>query len=166
MSGPSWTLPAPDSGASGLPASEQRSQDAVFFGEDIWFEIAAPDVTLGQADYVVTASGDLALATGHDALRQSLIRRLVTNPGEWPTLPSYGVGARLYVKARNTPSVRAELESKIRTQFLRDPRVHSVDLVSVVGLTDGSPGLKISISVTPRGRLRVDRPLSVQVEIR
>lgn len=166
MSGPGWQVPTTSPSYGDVPASEQATQEARFYGSDIWFDIAAPDVQLGEANYVVTAAGDLALATGREALRQSLIRRLITAPGEWATLPDYGVGARAYVKAKNTRSVRAELESKIRAQFLRDPRVHSVDLVTVTQLDDGSPGLKISIQVTPRGRLRTDKPLPVQLEIR
>lgn len=151
--------------ASGLPASEQASQDAVFFGEDIWFDVAGDLTGKGEGNYVITAGGDLQTATGREALRQSLIRRTITSPEEWPTLPGFGVGAGDYVKAKNTPAVRAELEAKIRTQYLRDPRVESVDLVAVWPLENG-PGLKISVNVTPRGRLRTDRPLSVQLEIR
>jgi len=165
MSGPSWFLPTPSGGSSGVPASEQASQDALFYGEDIWHDVATADVN-GEADYVVTSAGDWAVVTGREALRQSLMRRTITNPGEWPTLPDYGVGARQYVKARNTASVRAELESRIRSQYLRDPRVHSVDLVTVAQLADGSPGIVISVLVTPRGRLRTDKPMPVRLEIR
>lgn len=166
MSGPSWTLPTPANGYQGVPSSEIASQDRRFYGRDIYFEIAAPDVALGQANYVTTAAGDWAAVEGREALRQSLIRRLVTSPGEWATKPDYGVGARQYVKARNTASVRKELESRIRAQFMRDPRVLSVDIVTVAQLDDGAPGLKISVQVTPRGRLRTDQPLPVRLEVR
>lgn len=165
MSGPSFLLPNPPSGYQGTPESEQIEQSNRFYGSDIWLDVAAPDVQLGQAKYVTTAAGDWALARGREALRQSLLRRLVTNPGEWQTKPDYGVGARQYVKAKNTSTARAELESRIRTQFARDPRVHSVQLVTLTPLDDGTPGVKISIQVTPRGRLRSDRPLEVQMEV-
>lgn len=165
MPGPMFTIPDPPSGYQGTPESEQLSQDARFYGADIWLNVAAPDVQLGQARYVTTAAGDWALARGREALRQSLSRRLITNPGEWQTKPDYGVGARQYVKAKNTSSARAELESRIRSQFARDPRVHSVDLVTVNRLDDGSPGVKISVKVTPRGRLRADQPLDVVLEV-
>lgn len=166
MSGPSWSLPTPSGGTSGVPSSERAAQEALFFGEDIWFDVATADPIHGQADYVVDPTGDWTAVTGREALRQSLLRRLITSPGEWATVPEYGVGARQYVKARNTRSVRAELESRIKSQFLRDPRVHSVDLVTVDRLDDGSPGVKISVLVTPKGRLRSDKPLPVQLEIR
>jgi phage baseplate assembly protein W len=161
-----WRVPNPPNGASGVPSSEQADQDAKFYGEDIYFDIAAADVTLGEADYVVTADGDWAVVTGREALRQSLLRRLITAPGEWQTKPDYGVGARQYVKAKNTGAVRDELDARIRTQFLRDPRVERVDVVTVAQLDDGSAGLKISVLVTPRGRLRSDQPLPVRLEMR
>lgn len=166
MSGPSWILPSPTSGVSGLPAADVAAGDAAFFGEDIWFDIAAPDVTLGQADYVTTASGDLAVATGREALRQSLLRRFITRPGEMPTLPDYGAGAVDFVKAKNTAATRAELIGILTVQCLRDPRVLSVDTVAVDRLDDGSDGVKISLNVTPRGRLRSDRSLPIHLEIR
>lgn len=165
MSGPSWILPTPPSGSSGVPAAEQASQDARFFGEDVWFDVARVDVN-GEADYVVDAAGDWTVVTGREALRQSLLRRLITSPGEWQTVPDYGVGARQYVKSRNTATVRAELQSRIRSQFLRDARVHSVDMVIVDHLDDGSAGVKISVLVTPRGRLRTDKALPVYLEVR
>lgn len=166
MPGPTFTISDPPSGYQGTPESEQQSQDARFYGVDIWLDIAAPDVTLGQAHYVTTAAGDWAVARGREALRQSLMRRIVTNPGDWQTKPDYGVGARQYVKAKNTSTKRAELESRIRSQFARDVRVHSVDIVTIAELDDGSPGVKISVTVTPRGRLRTDKPLEVSLEVR
>lgn len=166
MSGPGWLLPSPGNGYSSVPASEQASQEARFYGSDVWFDVSKPDEETGEADYVTTPDGDLTLVTGREALRQSLIRRLITEPGEWAMVPEYGVGAVSFVKAKNSPATRAELESRIRSQFLRDPRVHSVDIVTVTPLDDGSPGVKISIQVTPKGRLRTDKPLSVQLEIR
>ena len=165
MPGPTFTVPDPTAGYVGTPESERENQDARFYGSDIWLDVGAPDVELGAAQYVTTAAGDWHLATGREALRQSLLRRLITNPGDWQTKPDYGVGARQYVKAKNTSSVRAELESRIRSQFARDVRVHSVDMVSVYPLDDGTPGLKISILVTPKGRLRSDQPLVVAMEV-
>ena len=165
MPGPSFTITDPPSGYQGTPESEQQAQDARFYGVDVWLNVAAPDVTLGQARYVTTASGDWAVARGREALRQSLLRRLITNPGDWQTKPNYGVGARQYVKAKNTRSARAELESRIRAQFALDVRVHSVDIVTITPLDDGSPGVKISVLVTPRGRLRTDKALEVSMEV-
>lgn len=151
--------------ASGLTSADLAKQEANFGGFDIWFDVSHPDAS-GEANYVITPAGDLTIVTGREALRQSLIRRTLTSPGEWATLPGYGVGAKDYVKGRNTPAARAELESRIRAQYLRDHRVARVDLVTVTPLDDGSPGIKISVTVTPRGRLRSDQPLPVHLELR
>jgi len=151
--------------ASGLSASDLAAQTAGLFGTDIWLDVSRPDAS-GEANYVITPTGDLTLVMGREALRQSLIRRTITNPGEWRTLPNYGVGARQYVKGQNTPAKRAELESRIRANYLQDPRVLTVDTAIVTPLDDGSQGIRISVTVTPKGRLRSDQPMPVMVEIR
>lgn len=164
MIAPSWTVPSPPTGVSGISATE-AAQESTFGGTDIWFDVSRPDDN-GEAAYVVTPAGDLTIVTGREALRQSLIRRWITNPGEWTTVPDYGAGARQYVKGRNTPALRAELESRIRAQTLRDKRVQSVTVVTVSQLEDGSAGIKISVTVVPRGRLRGDQALPIQIEVR
>src|ERR1700760_714542 len=103
MSAPSFIIPSPPNGYVGTPASDTATQQANFYGSDIWFDLATPDNT-GQADYVITPAGDFQMATGLQALQQALLRRLLTAPGEWQTLPDYGVGATQYVKAQNTPA--------------------------------------------------------------
>jgi hypothetical protein len=112
-------------------------------GEDLWL-----DVTTGDSDLVVTPAGDWALVAGREALRQSLLRRFMTIPGEWATLPDYGAGARAYVKKRNSRAVRDELAARLKAQALRDARVASVDDVQVA-FADGV--LKLSVRVIPRG---------------
>lgn len=161
---PGFALATETASASGLPQEEQDIQTARFYGLDIWFDVSKPDAT-GQAAYIVTPAGDLALASGREALRQSLLRRTITDPGEWQTLPDYGVGARQFVKGKNTAAEQAELTTRVRAQYLRDPRVKSVDLVIVTPLEDGSPGLRLSVQVTPAGQLGV-QPLPVHLEIR
>ncbi len=166
MSAPSFTIPDPPSGYQGTPETEQENQEALFFGEDIYFDISAPDPTSGQASYVVNAAGDWTTATGLVALRQSLFRRLITNPNEWKTKPNYGVGARQYIKARNTEATRAELVSRIKSQFALDKRVHEVNTAIASRLDDGSPGIKVSVTITPVGRLRTNRTVTLSWELR
>lgn len=152
------------SSASGLPADEIAAQTALLFGSDIWYDLSSTSAD-GFASYIVTPAGDLKQATGREALRQALLRRLLTNPGDWKTNQTFGVGARLYVKARNTPAARAQLEAAIRAQFLQDKRVASVDLVIVTPLADGSDGIQISIITTPVGTLSGTGPISVAAEV-
>jgi len=129
------------------------------FGRDLWF-----DVTQGEgADLIITPAKDWQFVVGREAMRQSLIRRLITNPGEWTTLPDFGVGARLFLKARNTRSNRDLLCERIRAQFLRDDRVASVDKIAVE-MTPTS--LALAIDVTPIGRLATGAALRVQTVVR
>lgn len=161
MSGPGWTLPAPPLGVVTIPSSDTSSAAAKFFGEDVWF-----DVTKGAfADYVVSPAGDYQAITGVEALRQSLIRRIITNPGEWKTLPNFGVGARQYVKAKNTQAVRDELAQRVKAQCSADPRVEKVSQVIIEQLSEGA-GLKINVEVTARGRLRTDQPVRISIGLR
>ncbi len=163
MSDPIFSIPSPSSDVAA--SSDQTTQAALFYGEDIWFDVASADPISGEADYVVTAAGDVALATGIEALRQSLLRRLLTNPGEWQTNPGFGVGAPQFVKKPNTPAVRAELEGRIRAQFARDDRVEAITQITIEDLTDG-PGLHITVFVVVAGRLRQDAPVPVEIEVK
>lgn len=153
-----WTLPTPSAGTSGLSTRDRATQRDKLWGRDIWFDVRAGE----GADYEVTAAGDWQVAEGREALRQAILRRIITDPGEWATLPDYGVGARAYVKARNTKAARDELTQRIRAQLLRDRRIESVQSVAV----ESSGGLlRIAVEVIPRGRdLRSD-VLRAAVEI-
>lgn len=158
MSGYSWTLPSSSAGF-GLPAQDQATATQRLFGRDIWLDVRA-----AAPEYVVTAAGDWALVEGREALKQSLIRRLITDPGEWATLPGYGVGAQQFVKARNTAAKRDELTERIRAQFSRDARVERVDSITITALASGD-GLRVLVLVTPRGELQRGGSLSLDVEI-
>lgn len=163
MSDPVFTIPSPPNGAVTTPAIDTDAQAALFYGEDIWFDVAAG----AGANYVVTAAGDWQSASGMTALRQSLLRRTITNPTEFRTKPNYGVGARQYVKAKDTPSTRSELSARIRSQYLDDARVESVDQITIDKFSDDiGPGLRINVQFTPLGRLRTDQPQTIVIEVR
>lgn len=156
-----WHIPGSGSGAATtLPAEAQSDQIARLFGRDIWFDVSASHVNT-----IVTAAGDWATVEGYEALRQSLIRRLITNPGEWRTLPEFGVGARQYVKQRDTRSTRDELAERIRAQFMRDDRVEAVAQIVMESLGNGEPGLRVAIRVVPRGRLRPEDTILIEQEV-
>ena len=121
-----FTLPAAPTVVSTQQAQIISRRDRLF-GKDISYTIRGDH----SPDYAVTKAGDWSTVTGKKALSQSLRRRLITDPGEWQTLPDFGVGARAFVKARNTQANRDELERRIRTQFLTDPRVDSIEHVTI-----------------------------------
>lgn len=126
-------------------------------GDDIWLDMSAEN----GPDRAVTAAGDWLLATGQVALRQSLLRRFLTAPGEWAMKPDYGAGARLYVKAKNTKSTRDELSHQLREQALKDDRVRSVETV-VVDLSAST--VKFTVRIMPRGELAIGGPLTISGE--
>lgn len=150
----SFTLPATGSGSSGeLNAAQDR-----LYGKDLWFDLAAAT----GPNLVVDRTGDWLLATGLEALRQSLIRRLITSPGQWTTKPNYGAGLLRAVKRRNTVAERAQLEQRCREQCLMDRRVRSVDELRIERITNG---LRINVLVIPRGQPAQARPLRVAFEL-
>lgn len=153
-----FTVPAADSGAGSISKPERASQIDKLFGRDIWFDVTE---SIG-ANYIVTPSGDWQTCEGRECLRQSIIRRIITDPGEWQAIPEYGIGARRFVKARNTQAVRDELKERIRSQIEEEPGVETLDQVFV----DVSEGvLKIGVVITPKGRALQNEPLRVSVEV-
>ena len=139
------------------PSPTQRGR---LWGRDLWL-----NVRVEGADLETTPAGDFALVDGDECLRQALIRRIITAPGEYAVLPGYGAGARLYVKERNTRAKRDELVERIRAQAAQEPRVERVAEVSVEQTADGK-GLKINLRVVPRGRARPDDTLPISLEVR
>ena len=158
MSGYSWSVPSAGP-ATGTSAAERATQRDKLWGRDLWL-----DVRVAGADVVTTARGDLALTEGEEALIQALIRRIITAPGEWATLPNYGAGARLYVKARKNRATIDELVERIRSQCAAEPRVERVQAVSVESTDDGA-GLKINVLVIPRGRVLPTRGIGFSLEV-
>lgn len=146
MSHLSWTLPAFPAPNQGISQQGAVRQIDKLYGRDIWWNYAAQGVVQRQ----VADDGDWRSVGGIEALRQAIIRRIITNPGEWTTLPSFGVGARNYVKARNVRSTRDELTNRIKEQLLQDPRIERVEQVIVEARESV---LRIQIQVTPKARL-------------
>ena len=153
-----FTFPQAD-GSSALPAADRITQIDRLYGLDLWF-----DVSVENVDLLLTPGGDWQVVRGREALRQSLLRRIITNPGEWATLPDFGVGARLFVKGKNTQARRDELANRIRAQFLSDPRVESVAQIVVEALPDNF-GIKISVEIVAKGKLEAGGTLAVQLEV-
>jgi hypothetical protein len=157
-----FTIPSPLGGAVGTAASDTQAALDRLWGVDIWF-----DCNRDVPNYITTPAGDWLTVEGGEALRQSLIRRYLTSPGEYAQLPEYGAGVRDFVKGRDTRAKRDELADRIRVQSLRDPRVEGVQQVTISDLDDnGSPGVRIFVQVVPRGRLRPDDVIDVVLEVR
>jgi phage baseplate assembly protein W len=72
------------------------------------------------ADLGVGAGGDLALAEGPALGRQRVLRRLLTNPGDYIWHPEYGAGLGRFV---GQPAAAARIRAVVRSQILREPAV-------------------------------------------
>ena len=153
----SFTVSVPSSGSGG--SQSQEAADAqVLFGKDLYYDVRAGSAV----DLHVTPAGDWAIVEGYAALSQSLIRRMITDPGEWVFRPEYGAGLRRYVKERRTSERVSELRERVRAQALADDRVESVADV-VVEFFEG--GLKLLLAVRPKGGPARNGLLTIGVEV-
>lgn len=157
-----WTLPT---AATSAAPSVQANTSLVaamrqLFGVDIWLNVA----DARNPDRIVTAARDWRLVDGDEAVRQSLLRRLVTAPGEWKTKPDYGVGARAYVKMPATKNTVDALANRIVAQYHRDKRVEEVSAVTVDW--DSSGLFIVAVSTKLRGRSLTNKPFVVSASLR
>ena len=114
-----------------------------FFGIDILFE----------DDLQVTASGDYALVEGYAALRQAILIRLITVPGEYAVQPDFGCGVPSWVKKRMSKSDKDSLRQTIIEQLSKEERIQKVEEVTVESLTsEDTTGVKVSVRVTALGK--------------
>lgn len=87
-------------------------------------------------DIVVSASGDLRLASDTTRGQQRVLRRLLTNPGDYVFHPEYGAGLSAKVGSLATPD---ELIALIRGQVLMEDAVAASPqpVVTVMRITNG-----------------------------
>ena len=76
--------------------------------------------TLWQTDLQFSPTSDLLLAAGSEAGRQRVLRRLLTNPGDYFAHADYGAGLPAKVGSLATA---AELEAVVRSQMLLEHAV-------------------------------------------
>ena len=72
----------------------------------------------------VTAAGDYREVDGAQWLRQLIMRRLFSTPGEWFHMPDYGVGLRVQ-EPMGTAGLR-QLKAQIERQVRREPEIETV----------------------------------------
>ena len=131
------------------PAANRRTpaeaEQAALLGTDIRF----------AGDYDVTGKGDYVLIDGETALRQSILHRLMTNPGEFKTRPTYVVGIRKWVKRPKTGTNILALQNQIEDQLARESRIEEVVAVRVRSTDEG---LEVSIVIRAAGKTLRYRP--------
>jgi phage baseplate assembly protein W len=96
------------------------------------------DLTLQfGGDLSVGPTGDLALVDGTGLTQQRVLRRLLTNPGDYIWQLSYGAGLGTFVGQPGTP---AAISGVVRTQLLQEAAVapSPAPVVTSVSGNDGT----------------------------
>lgn len=107
-----------------------------FFGQDIKISSGSDISLIGDDANVVSGKAELI---------QRVVRRLLTNPGEWLPFPNYGGGLRRYVDAKLTTSLLLRIKADILTQLSLEPDIvksppPTVDISTISG------GIEVYIS--------------------
>ncbi len=72
------------------------------------------------SDLAFSASGDLLIADGLEESKQRILRRLLTNPGDYLWQPEYGAGLPSYI---GRPLDLAALTALIKSQMYQEASV-------------------------------------------
>ena len=100
-----------------------------------------------STDYLQSPSGDLQLISGENNIRESLVRRTVTQPGSLVHRPDYGVGIKSFLNALTTIDNQRELANRIKVQWEQDPRVEEVIGVRVITEDETPEKIELGIRV-------------------
>jgi len=87
-----------------------------------------------SADLSASATGDASTVDGITASQQRIIRRVLTNPGDYIWHPDYGCGAPQYIG--ETTAKLAELKARIVAQLALEPTVSRSPAPEVTLTTD------------------------------
>lgn len=105
------------------------------------------------SDWTPSPTGALALTSGADEAEQRILRRLLTNPGDYPWHPGFGAGLGRFV---GSPANTGRIAAVVRRQVLLDEAVapSPEPKVTVRGDTSGHVYLSIVWSYAATGESR------------
>ena len=130
------------------PATQLAPPEPPTLGRDIAF----------SGDLDQTPDGDWRTVEGDQALRQVLLHRLVTGPGEHAFRPDFGAGLRAAAKKAGSRAALESLRQRVLEQLRADDRVRSVPAVSVVST---ERGVRVTATVSTSGETITLKPLEV-----
>ncbi len=101
-------------------------------------------------DLAVSSTGDLGLASGSTRTTQRVIRRLLTNAGDYLWNLDYGGGLASFV---GSPALPSQIEAVIRTQIALEPTVPALPAptISVLPLDPGSGSIAAQVQYADSG---------------
>jgi hypothetical protein len=87
------------------------------------------------SDLVTSGTGDLATVSGTDMGKQRVLRRLLTNPGDYPFHPSYGAGlARMVGDVADVGRIKALVRGQMLLEESVSPKPEpSVSVTLITG---------------------------------
>ncbi len=93
-------------------------------------------------DLVASSTGDIALASGTALGQQRVLRRLLTNPGDYIWHPDYGAGLAQFV---GRPGNEAAIRAAVRSQMFMEASVARLPepVIDVSSASDGGVYLQI-----------------------
>jgi hypothetical protein len=96
-------------------------------------------------DLQVSASGDLLLATGPQVVKQRILRRLLTNAGDYIFQIPYGAGLRKQV---GQDSNLLAIQNIVRSQIFAEADVAQVPAPVITATQDATGNISVSIEYT------------------
>jgi phage baseplate assembly protein W len=72
------------------------------------------------SDLVIGATGDIGMVGGSRLGQQRVLRRLLTNPGDYIWAPTYGAGLAQFV---GSPANAAQIRAVVRSQIFKEAAV-------------------------------------------
>jgi phage baseplate assembly protein W len=105
-------------------------------------------------DLAIGPSGDLATVDTTQLGQQRVLRRLLTNPGDYLWNPSYGAGLARFV---GQPASAARIRSVIRSQIFQESAVAQSPepVIDVAAETSGTVAVQIRYADSATGETRV-----------
>jgi phage baseplate assembly protein W len=105
-------------------------------------------------DLSLGPTGDLAVVDGSALTQQRVLRRLLTNPGDYIWQLSYGAGLGQFV---GQPGAPAAISAVARAQVLREAAVAVVPapVVNTVGADDGTVTATLSYADAASGQVNL-----------
>jgi hypothetical protein len=93
-------------------------------------------------DLSLSASGDLALANGTQVVEQRVIRRLLTNAGDYIWQLAYGAGLREQVGQNTNLTV---IQNIVRSQIFAEADVAQVPAPTITASRDATGNVSLTI---------------------
>jgi phage baseplate assembly protein W len=102
-------------------------------------------------DVGLSAKGDLQAVDNILEGQQRILRRLLTNPGDYIFHPNYGAGLPRYVGRAMSPAVLLEIKGLVNAQIKNEQRVaqNPAPLINIKGNIDGSFYINIQYTDAP-----------------